>query len=141
MPSLVTATPPAAPEAVADHLALKLALETDCADVHDALSRGEADFVLVEARGPAAYARGHVPGAVNLPHREISAARLAAWPAETVFVAYCAGPHCNAADQAALKLARLGRRVKTMPGGIAGWLAEGYPLAEGPEPGSLIPAG
>lgn len=137
MPSLVAATPPAAPEQVAAHIALKLALETDCADVHHALARGAADFVLLEARGPAAYAAGHVPGALNLPHREITAERLAAFPPGTLFVAYCAGPHCNAADQAALKLARLGRRVKTMPGGIAGWLAEGYPLATGPEPGSL----
>ncbi|MBK1662819.1 rhodanese-like domain-containing protein, partial [Paracraurococcus ruber] len=119
----------------AAHFAARLAFETDCADVHAALAEGVADFVLVEARGPAAYARGHVPGALNLPHREITEARLAGFPPETLFVAYCAGPHCNAADQAALKLARLGRRVKVMPGGILGWLAEGYPLAEGEEPG------
>lgn len=137
MPNPVTATPPAPPEAALAHFALKLALETDCADVHDALAAGATDFVLVEARGPAAYARGHIPGALNLPHREITAARLAEFPPGMLFVAYCAGPHCNAADQAALKLARLGIPVKTMPGGIAGWLAEGYGLAEGPAPGRL----
>lgn len=131
MPSLVTAPPPAAPDLVAAHYALKLALETDCADVHDAIAQGVVDFVLLEARGPAAHARGHLPGALSLPHREITAERLAAWPPETLFVVYCAGPHCNAADQAALKLARLGRRVKTMPGGITGWLAEGFSLETG----------
>ncbi|TDG27546.1 rhodanese-like domain-containing protein [Paracraurococcus ruber] len=135
MPSPVTRMPPAPPAQAAAHFAARLAFETDCADVHAALAEGVADFVLVEARGPAAYARGHVPGALNLPHREITEARLAGFPPETLFVAYCAGPHCNAADQAALKLARLGRRVKVMPGGILGWLAEGYPLAEGEEPG------
>jgi rhodanese-related sulfurtransferase len=139
MPSLVTETPPAPAAEVAAQVARRLAFETDCSDVHDALRRGTADFVLIEARGPAAYARGHVPGAVNLPHREITAERLAAWPAETLFIAYCAGPHCNGADRAALALARLGRPVKVMIGGMQGWVEEGFPVATGPEPGSLAP--
>ncbi len=139
MPNLVTATPPAPAAEVAVHVARRLAFETDCSDVHDALRRGAADFVLIEARGPAAYARGHVPGAVNLPHREITAERLAAWPADTLFVAYCAGPHCNGADRAALALARLGRPVKVMIGGMQGWVEEGFPVTTGPEPGSLAP--
>jgi rhodanese-related sulfurtransferase len=128
MPSPVTEVPPAAPEELAAHVARRLALETDCADVHAALRAGEADFVLLDVRGRAAYAAGHVPGAVSLPHRDITEARIAAWPAETLFVVYCAGPHCNGADRAALRLARLGRRVKTMPGGITGWLDEKLPL-------------
>jgi hypothetical protein len=70
MPSPVTETEAAPPALAAEHFARRLAFETDCADVHDALARGAADFVLLEARGPAAYARGHVPGARNLPHRE-----------------------------------------------------------------------
>ncbi len=39
---------------------------------------------------------------------------------------YCAGPHCNGADVAALKLAELGRPVKMMLGGLTGWEDEGY---------------
>ena len=93
--------------------------------------------MLLEARGPEAYARGHVPGALNLPHRAITEEALAAWPADTLFVVYCAGPHCNGADRAALRLARLGRRVKTMPGGIVGWTAEGFRVETGDAPGSL----
>ena len=94
-------------------------------------------FVLLEVRGPEAYARGHVPGALNLPHRAVTEEALAAWPRDALFVVYCAGPHCNGADRAALRLARLGRRVKTMPGGMAGWVAEGFPVATGGAPGSL----
>lgn len=140
MSSLVSAHGVATPEEVAAHYAQRLRFETDCADVHAALSDGSADFVLCEARGPAAYARAHVPGALNLPHRDITEARLAAWPRETLFVVYCAGPHCNGADQAALKLARLGRRVKVMPGGLVGWREEGFAVATGAEPGSLVAA-
>ncbi|KJF77052.1 rhodanese, partial [Klebsiella aerogenes] len=43
-----------------------------------------------------------------------------------MFVVYCAGPHCNGADIAALKLAQLGRPVKMMLGGLTGWADEGF---------------
>ncbi|MCV7760406.1 rhodanese-like domain-containing protein, partial [Pluralibacter gergoviae] len=65
-----------------------------------------------------------------LPHREITADSLARWPANTLFVTYCAGPHCNGADVAALKLALLGRPVKIMIGGMTGWQDEGFTFAQ-----------
>jgi rhodanese-related sulfurtransferase len=136
--SSVTDYPPAAPEIAAAHFLARLSVETDCADVAAALKAGEPDFVLLHVVGaPQAYARRHVPGALHLPHREITAARMAEWPPETLFVVYCAGPHCNGADQAALKLARLGRPVKIMIGGITGWADENLPFASGSEPGRL----
>lgn len=46
---------------------------------------------------------------------------------------YCAGPHCNGADVAALKLAELGRPVKMMLGGLTGWEDEGYAFVSGNE--------
>jgi rhodanese-related sulfurtransferase len=126
MPSTVTAVPPApAPQALA-HFGAKLAFETDCDDVHTALASGAPDFVLLDVRGRSAYARAHVPGAVSLPRRDIAPERLAAYPADTVFVVYCAGPHCNGADKAALRLAELGRPVKIMIGGMTGWADEGF---------------
>jgi hypothetical protein len=48
-----------------------------------------------------------------------------------LFVTYCAGPHCNGAARAALKLARLGYAVKLMAGGVTGWLDEGFTLEPG----------
>jgi rhodanese-related sulfurtransferase len=136
--SFVSEIPAAASDVAATHFAARLSLETDCADVAAAMKAGEADFVLLHVVGsPETYARRHVPGALHLRHAEITAERMAAWPAETLFVVYCAGPHCNGADRAALKLARLGRPVKLMIGGITGWADEGLPFAEGPEPGRL----
>ena len=128
-PSRVAETPPAPPEAAALHFGQRLALETDCDDVHAALAGGALDFMLLDGRGPAAFAREHLPGALSLPHREITPERMAAWPAGTLFVVYCAGPHCNAADKAALRLARCGRPVKLMLGGVTGWRDEGFGLA------------
>jgi len=56
---------------------------------------------------------------------------MAEWPRETLFVVYCAGPHCNGADRAALKIARLGRPVKIMIGGITGWPTKPMNLPKG----------
>lgn len=126
--SAVSATPAATPDDAARHFAALLEYETDCWDVHDAYARDAVDFVLLDVRSPELYAQGHVPGAVNLPHGRIVERNLAAYPRETLFVVYCAGPHCNGADKAALRLARLGRPVKKMIGGVTGWLDEGFAL-------------
>lgn len=131
----VTAVPAASPDEALAHFEAALRFATDCWDVHDALSRG-ADFVLLDVRNAELYARGHVPGAVHLPHGKIVESKLAAWPPETTFVVYCAGPHCNGAHRGAIRLARLGRPVKLMMGGITGWQDEGFPLATGEAPGS-----
>ena len=139
--SFVSTIPAAAPAAAVAHFAARLSLETDCSDVGASMRASEMDFVLLHVVGsPEAYARRHVPGALHLRHAEITAERMAAWPAETLFVVYCAGPHCNGADRAALKLATLGRPVKLMLGGITGWEDEGLPFATGDEPGTLLAA-
>jgi rhodanese-related sulfurtransferase len=122
---------PAAPSALAvAHFEAEFAFETDCWDVHASLAQG-ADFVLLDVRSPALFAAGHVPGAINLLHGKITAHKMQDWPADTLFVTYCAGPHCNGAARAALRLARLGRAVKLMAGGITGWLDEGFALQQG----------
>ena len=77
------------------------------------------DFVLLDVRSPALYAQGHLPGAINLPHGKIIESKLKPWPKDTLFVTYCAGPHCNGAARGALRLANLNRPVKIM-------LADGF---------------
>ena len=123
------ATVSAAPaDAALVHFESSLQFETDCWDTHDALTNGPRDFVLLDVRGTESYARGHVPGAIHLPHGKIVEGRMRDWTQETLFVVYCAGPHCNGATRAAIRLARLGRPVKLMIGGITGWIDEGFAL-------------
>ncbi len=132
--SYVTDIPAASPEEAASHFMHRLSVETDCADVHHALTHNEKDFVLLHVVGsPDAFARRHLPDAIHLPHNTITLERMGEWPADTLFVVYCAGPHCNGADFAALKLARLGLAVKIMIGGITGWQDEGFSFASGIE--------
>ena len=123
--SVVTAIAPASSTDAAAWFRHKLSLETDCADVYSAMREGDVDFVLLHVVGSEeTFARRH------LPDRQIDEARMAQWPQETLFVVYCAGPHCNGADVAAMKLALLGRPVKMMLGGLTGWEDEGLPFAK-----------
>ena len=136
-PSAVAETPAAASADALEHFSCRLTFETDCWDTHDALSKGAGDFVLLDVRGPGLYADGHLPGALNLPHGKMTERRMAEWPEETLFVVYCAGPHCNGANKAAVRLARMGRPVKEMIGGVTGWIDEGFALAKGDAPSSV----
>ncbi|MFP5515299.1 MAG: rhodanese-like domain-containing protein [Alphaproteobacteria bacterium] len=131
MARLVTEFPAASPADAVAHFSRKLSLETDCWDVHESLKSIDPGFVLLDVRGPAAFAQGHVPGALNLPHGKITERRMMEWPEGTLFVVYCAGPHCNGADRAALRLARIGCPVKLMIGGVTGWVDEGFALESG----------
>jgi rhodanese-related sulfurtransferase len=124
----VTQTPAASAAVAAAHFASLLALETDCWDVHDALAAGACDFVLLDVRGRGGFDAGHIDGAVHAPHRTLTADNLAGYSMDTLFVVYCAGPHCNGADRAAMRLADLGRPVKKMIGGVTGWIDEGFAL-------------
>jgi rhodanese-related sulfurtransferase len=129
--SVVSHTPAAASAAALAHFQARLGFETDCADVWYASRHESQDFVLLDVRTPTLYAAGHVPGAINMPVRTIAEQRLADYPADTLFVVYCAGPHCNGANKAAVKLARLNRPVKEMIGGLTGWIDEGFGLERG----------
>jgi rhodanese-related sulfurtransferase len=124
----VTQIPAASGPDALDHFSQEFRFETDCWDVHEALKSNDPGFVLLDVRGPDLFAAGHIPGAIHLPHGKIIGSKMARWPEGTLFVTYCAGPHCNGAARGAIRLAELGRPVKIMTGGITGWIDEGFEL-------------
>jgi rhodanese-related sulfurtransferase len=112
------------------HFRGRLAYETDVSDVHAALAE-EGDgaargFVLIDSRSDAAWAQGHVPGAVHLPTRQIRERAAALLEPGTPVVVYCWGPACNGGTRAALEFALLGHPVKEMIGGFEYWTREGF---------------
>jgi rhodanese-related sulfurtransferase len=129
--SAVAAIPAAPSDQALAHFESAFAFETDCWDVHDAMDRGVQDFVLLDVRSHALYEAGHVPGAVSLPHGKIIESKMATYAPGTLFVVYCAGPHCNGAHRGAVRLARLGLPVKLMIGGLTGWIDEGFSVEKG----------
>lgn len=110
------------------HFENRLEWEIDAADLH----ANPQAYVVIDARTPEAFATGHVPGAINLPHRTITA-ETAHFPKDAVLVTYCDGIGCNASTKAAVKLSRLGYRVKEMIGGIDWWRRDGLPVHGGAE--------
>ena len=48
------------------HFQEMLAFETDYWDVHESLKSTNPDFIVVDVRGPNAFGKGHVKGAINI---------------------------------------------------------------------------
>ncbi|MEM9798816.1 MAG: rhodanese-like domain-containing protein [Planctomycetota bacterium] len=126
--NFVTQVPTETPHHALEYFSSKLMHETDCWDVHSTQDFEDRGFVLVDVRSRGAFDAGHVPGATHIPQAHLTEARLAEYAQGTLFVVYCAGPHCNGSTKAAIRLARLGRPVKEMIGGALGWVDEGFDL-------------
>ncbi len=103
----------------------KLDYEIDPSDLKAALDKGEK-VVVVDARSTEAFAREHIPGAVNLPHRAMTRESAAGLDKTALVVTYCDGIGCNASTKGAIKLLELGFRVKELIGGLEWWKKDGY---------------
>ena len=106
----------------------KLAYEIDSWDLKVMLDSGE-NVIVVDARAPSAYAAGHIPGAVNIPHRTMDSAATSTLDARALIVTYCDGIGCNASTKGALAMTRLGFRVKELLGGLDWWKRDGHPTS------------
>lgn len=111
-----------------EHYENKLAFETDAADLFDALNKGER-IVVIDARSAEGYELEHIPGAISFPHRTMDADTTAHLDKSLLYVTYCDGIGCNASTKGALKLARLGFRVKELMGGLDWWRRDQYTTA------------
>ncbi|QBD76284.1 rhodanese-like domain-containing protein [Ktedonosporobacter rubrisoli] len=126
--SLVLETPPASPQEAQRHFLDKLSVETDAADVLLDLQRGQNSILLIDARSTQDFEECHIPGAISLPYRKITAESTIQLAKELPLVIYCWSPGCNAATKAAARLSALGFRVKEMLGGLEYWRREGGPV-------------
>ncbi|WP_414940192.1 rhodanese-like domain-containing protein [Amycolatopsis sp. cmx-11-51] len=111
------------------HLRAELALDVDPDDLFRDLTAGaQRDYVVVETRSSEAFASARIPGAINLPYRDMTSESVSQLDRDPVYVCYCESIHCNAATKGALKLAEFGFKVKRLSGGISIWQAAGYPV-------------
>ncbi|GID98194.1 rhodanese-like domain-containing protein [Amorphoplanes digitatis] len=115
-------------ERAAELFAERLATQTDVADVQAAMTTPTPGFVLVDTRSAAAWAQGHLPGAVHLPGADIAGRAAEVLDPAVPVVTYCWGPGCNGATKAALALSLRGYQVREMIGGAEYWVREGFPL-------------
>ncbi len=107
------------------HYADKLAYEIDSWDLKVALDTGD-EVVVIDARSADAYVSEHIPGAINIPHRSMSAETTNQLSKCALVVTYCDGIGCNASTKGALKMLDLGFRVKELLGGLDWWKRDGH---------------
>ncbi len=90
----------------------------------------DEEFVLVEALPRKYWAKGHFPGALNIPHDQIEALAPELLPdKDREVVVYCASTTCQNSEIAAESLTDLGySKVLEYVEGKADWEAAGYPL-------------
>jgi rhodanese-related sulfurtransferase len=107
------------------HYQNKLAYEIDSWDLKVALKANE-NVIVIDTRSPQAYAVEHIPGAMNIPHRQMSRDTTTHLDRSALVVTYCDGIGCNASTKGALAMTRLGFRVKELMGGLDWWKRDGH---------------
>ena len=87
-------------------------------------------FKLVEVLSEEDYAKGHIPGAVNIPTDQIAERAPKELPDKNeAIVTYCASYKCHASTEAARKLTDMGyTKVLDYKASKKGWEAAGMPL-------------
>ena len=85
---------------------------------------------VLDVRPPDEFALGHLPGAVNIPLRELEA-RLAEFDPAQEIVAYCRGPYCVLSSEAVAALRARGFTARRLEDGLPEWRAAGLPIVTG----------
>jgi len=108
------------------HYENKLAYETDSWDLMVAMSNKE-NIIVIDARAVNAYDKEHIPGAINLHHSLMDNKTTENLDKKALIVTYCDGIGCNASTKGALKMTKLGFKVKELMGGLDWWKRDGHP--------------
>lgn len=95
------------------------------------LERAREGLVTVlDVRPPEEFATGHVPGAINIPLKDLPK-RLREFPRNREIVAYCRGPFCILAFEAVAQLRAKGFKARRLEEGFPEWQNANLPVATG----------
>jgi len=97
----------------------KLAFTTGPVELDKWIKTGEDNLVVVDVREAEDYAKGHVPGAINLPKDQWDRAQGLA--KDKTNVVYCYTQQCHLAANACAQFAARGYPVMEMDGGFEVW--------------------
>jgi rhodanese-related sulfurtransferase len=87
----------------------------------------EGSVVLLDVRPSDEYGLGHLPGALNIPLRDLEQ-RLSELPHNHEIVAYCRGLYCVLSFEAVTALRTRGFKVRRLEEGFPEWKAAGLPI-------------
>lgn len=97
-------------------------------DLVDRLAEGSV--TLLDVRPEDEYAKGHLPGARNIPLAELRG-RLSELSRDIEIVAYCRGPYCVLAFDAVVALRAEGFKAARLEDGYPEWKAAGFEVTVG----------
>lgn len=94
-------------------------------ELWDKLNKNEV--TLIDVRPKEEFSSGHIPGAVSIPLKELKD-KLNELPSNKEIAAYCRGPYCVLAVEAAKILNKKGFNVIILREDVNSWRAKGYPI-------------
>lgn len=107
------------------HYEERLNFQWDSADLAEELET-DVNLVVIDTRKTFAYEEEHIPGAVSFPHRNMDEKSTATLDKSLLYICYCDGIGCNGSTRGALKMAKLGFKVRELIGGLDWWKRDGY---------------
>ena len=87
----------------------------------------EGLVTVLDVRPTEEYESGHIPGAVNLPLKDLKK-RLGELPKRQEIIAYCRGPYCVFAYEAVATLRKKGFKARRLEEGYPEWKTAGLPV-------------
>ena len=87
------------------------------------MMKNEKNYIILDVRRPDEYAKGHIPGAINVPNEEIGTAEIAKLPNKSqLILVYCRSGRRS--KEASEKLVKLGYTNIVEFGGIQDYEGE-----------------
>jgi rhodanese-related sulfurtransferase len=117
------------PEKAREYFGNKMAFTTGPVELARNLGN---NLVVIDVRAAEDYKKGHIPGAINLPHERWSSGE--GLRKETLNVLYCYSHVCHLAATAAVEFASKGYSVMEMDGGFEAWKENDLEVESGTEP-------
>jgi rhodanese-related sulfurtransferase len=97
----------------------RLAFTTGPVELDRIIKSHDHNIIVVDAREPEDFVKGHVPGAINLPKEKW--AHPEGLQKEKTNVVYCYSQVCHLAASACVVLAGMGFPMMEMEGGFKAW--------------------
>ncbi|HUX80630.1 MAG TPA: rhodanese-like domain-containing protein [Alphaproteobacteria bacterium] len=116
-----------------EFFAAELDFKTNPYGVNRMIEEKSKDIIIADVRSAEDYAKGHIPGAINIPYEKYngfngSETKFPGLSKEKINIVYCYKHLCNLAQKAAKVFASNGYPVKEMVGGFEEWESDKYSI-------------
>lgn len=117
------------PRAAHEYFESELAFNVSPYQLNQMLQKSPNSVQVIDVRAAADFAKGHIPGSINLPQDQWgNAAAVLSRSKNNVVLCYT--ETCTLAKKAAVAFSGQGFPVQEMHGGFAGWQSEGFPVVQ-----------